>query len=56
MSAPSLASAAERPVAVTIQHVDKWFGGFQALKQIDLEVRKGEKVVICGPPGPANRR
>jgi ABC-type polar amino acid transport system ATPase subunit len=40
-----------RPIAVRIESVDKWFGGFHALKRIDLEVRKGEKIVVCGPSG-----
>ncbi|MGB5709286.1 MAG: amino acid ABC transporter ATP-binding protein [Arenicellales bacterium] len=31
--------------------VNKFFGPFQALKNIDLEVYKGEKIVICGPSG-----
>ncbi|MCH1484469.1 MAG: amino acid ABC transporter ATP-binding protein [Alphaproteobacteria bacterium] len=29
----------------------KWFGNFHALKDIDLEVAQGEKIVICGPSG-----
>ena len=31
--------------------VDKFFGDFQALKNINLEVRKGERIVVCGPSG-----
>jgi general L-amino acid transport system ATP-binding protein len=31
--------------------VSKWFGMFQALKDIDLTVARGEKVVVCGPSG-----
>src|SRR6185437_1392421 len=31
--------------------VEKWYGGFQALKGIDLQVRRGEKIVLCGPSG-----
>ena len=31
--------------------VDKWFDAFQALKGIDLSVRVGERIVICGPSG-----
>ena len=30
---------------------DKWYGDFHALKDIDLSVRRGEKIVICGPSG-----
>jgi len=41
----------ERPVAVQLSGVDKFYGAFQALSQVDLEVRKGEKIVICGPSG-----
>ncbi|WP_137045346.1 amino acid ABC transporter ATP-binding protein [Pseudolabrys sp. FHR47] len=38
-------------VAVRMEGVDKFYGGFQALSQIDLEVKRGEKIVICGPSG-----
>jgi ABC-type polar amino acid transport system ATPase subunit len=31
--------------------MSKWFGAFQALDAIDLQVQPGEKVVICGPSG-----
>lgn len=31
--------------------VNKWFGDFQVLKNIDLSVKTGERVVICGPSG-----
>jgi general L-amino acid transport system ATP-binding protein len=31
--------------------VHKWFGGFHALKGINLDVKAGEKLVICGPSG-----
>jgi general L-amino acid transport system ATP-binding protein len=31
--------------------VNKWFGAFQALKDIDLTIARGEKVVVCGPSG-----
>ncbi|MER8569653.1 amino acid ABC transporter ATP-binding protein [Mesorhizobium sp. M0924] len=31
--------------------VDKWYGPFHALKNINLTVRRGEKLVICGPSG-----
>jgi polar amino acid transport system ATP-binding protein len=38
-------------VAVRMQGVDKWYGTFQALKDIDLAVASGERIVICGPSG-----
>ena len=31
--------------------VNKWFGGFHALRDIDLEIGAGERVVVCGPSG-----
>ncbi|MBZ9683677.1 amino acid ABC transporter ATP-binding protein [Mesorhizobium sp. ESP6-5] len=31
--------------------VSKWYGQFQALKDINLTVHKGERIVICGPSG-----
>jgi ABC-type polar amino acid transport system ATPase subunit len=31
--------------------VSKWYGQFHALKDINLTVRKGERIVICGPSG-----
>ncbi len=37
--------------AVLIEAMSKWFGAFQALDAIDLQVALGEKVVICGPSG-----
>ena len=41
----------EGAVAVRMEGVDKWFGAFQALKDIDLTVASGERIVICGPSG-----
>ena len=31
--------------------VNKWFGNFHVLKDIDLSIYKGERIVICGPSG-----
>jgi general L-amino acid transport system ATP-binding protein len=39
-----------RPI-IEMRHVHKWYGAFHALTDISLEVRKGEKVVVCGPSG-----
>ena len=37
--------------AVEMIDVSKWFGDFQVLKKINLTVKTGERVVICGPSG-----
>ncbi|MFT5505922.1 MAG: general L-amino acid transport system ATP-binding protein [Gammaproteobacteria bacterium] len=37
--------------AVAMSAVNKWFDDFHVLKNIDLEVADGEKIVICGPSG-----
>ena len=36
---------------ITINKLNKWYGKFHVLKDIDLEVNKTEKIVICGPSG-----
>jgi len=36
---------------IRLEAVSKWFGNFQALKNVDLSVDLGEKVVVCGPSG-----
>ena len=36
---------------VSFEKVNKWFGQFHVLRDIDLQVRKGERIVICGPSG-----
>ena len=36
---------------IQIQNVNKWFGDFQVLKEINLEVKLKEKIVVCGPSG-----
>jgi general L-amino acid transport system ATP-binding protein len=36
---------------IEIKDLSKWFDDFQVLKNINLNVKKGEKIVICGPSG-----
>jgi polar amino acid transport system ATP-binding protein len=36
---------------ISIESVDKWFGKFQVLSDINLDVRAGERIVVCGPSG-----
>jgi general L-amino acid transport system ATP-binding protein len=38
-------------VAIEMTGVNKWFGTFHALKDIDLGIRRGDRMVICGPSG-----
>jgi len=44
-------SAASDEVVISLNKVNKWFGEFHVLKDIDLSVYKGERIVICGPSG-----
>jgi general L-amino acid transport system ATP-binding protein len=48
-SNPDLA-VSERPM-IELRQVHKWYGQFHVLKDINLSVRKGERIVICGPSG-----
>jgi general L-amino acid transport system ATP-binding protein len=36
---------------VQIRQLNKWYGNFHVLRDIDLDVAQGEKIVICGPSG-----
>ena len=36
---------------IKIDNMNKWFGDFQVLKDINLEVEKNKKIVVCGPSG-----
>ena len=38
-------------VMIEMQGVHKWYGAFHVLKEINLTVRKGERIVVCGPSG-----
>lgn len=37
--------------AISLENIDKFYGDFQALKQVNLEVKTGQRVVVCGPSG-----
>ncbi|WP_333675300.1 amino acid ABC transporter ATP-binding protein [Agrobacterium tumefaciens] len=43
--------SARQDVAVLIEAMNKWYGQFHVLRDIDLSVRVGEKIVIAGPSG-----
>jgi general L-amino acid transport system ATP-binding protein len=46
-----LASAASGQRIIEMAGVNKWYGEFHVLKDIDLNVDQGERIVICGPSG-----
>ena len=41
----------DQSTLISLDKVEKWYGSFHALKNINLSVRKGEKIVLCGPSG-----
>ena len=41
----------ELPPAIEISGLNKWFDDFHALRDIDLRVERGERIVVCGPSG-----
>jgi general L-amino acid transport system ATP-binding protein len=49
--AAQVASAASTTPIIEMAGVNKWYGEFHVLKDIDLTVRQGERIVICGPSG-----
>ncbi len=38
-------------VVIRLNNMHKWYGEFHVLKDINLEVRRGERIVVCGPSG-----
>ena len=36
---------------ITLENVNKWYGQFHVLKDINLKVKQGERIVLCGPSG-----
>ncbi len=45
------ASTADNGLMIEMADVHKWYGDFHVLRNINLEVQKGERIVICGPSG-----
>jgi general L-amino acid transport system ATP-binding protein len=50
MNEPSPAPLSEQEM-IRMEKVHKWYGTFHVLKDINLTVRKGERIVVCGPSG-----
>ena len=38
-------------VAIDITQMNKWYGTFHVLRDINMTVQRGERIVICGPSG-----
>ena len=36
---------------IEISELNKWYGDFHALKNINLDIKEGEIIVVCGPSG-----
>ena len=51
MSDVATQNAKDEALAIKMVGVSKWYGAFQVLKNVNLDVKRGEKIVICGPSG-----
>ncbi len=52
MSSAAIApSGSPSDAVVRLEAVHKWFGQFHVLRDINLSVKRGERIVICGPSG-----
>ena len=51
MAARAIKPELSTEVAIAISNMDKWYGDFHVLRDINLSVHKGERIVICGPSG-----
>ena len=51
LSAVGKPARLSNPIAVDIVKMNKWYGDFHVLRDIDLRVKGGERIVICGPSG-----
>ncbi|MCA3179241.1 MAG: amino acid ABC transporter ATP-binding protein [Burkholderiaceae bacterium] len=51
MSAVPQSPPADGRPAIEIRGLNKWYGEFHVLKDIDLTVARGERIVVCGPSG-----
>lgn len=50
-NAAAVAVRGTSDLAVQMEGVNKWYGAFHALNNVNLEVTRGERIVICGPSG-----
>jgi polar amino acid transport system ATP-binding protein len=47
---PQTAASPDDPL-IRMEKVNKWYGEYHALRNVDLSVRRGERIVLCGPSG-----
>ena len=50
-TSPAALGSTRNEIALKMIGVHKWYGSFHALKDINLEVGRGQRIVICGPSG-----
>jgi general L-amino acid transport system ATP-binding protein len=50
-AAAPVSSAVTDGAVIELQGVHKWYGDFHVLRDINMQVGRGEKVVVCGPSG-----
>jgi general L-amino acid transport system ATP-binding protein len=53
---PSKMTVSETDVAIELIGMNKWYGDFHVLRDINLKVMRGERIVIAGRPVRASRR
>jgi general L-amino acid transport system ATP-binding protein len=51
MSAQPAHDLSQAPPVIQMKGVNKWYGQFHVLTDINLDVKQGERIVICGPSG-----
>src|SRR5207249_7411851 len=51
MASTAAQELSKAPSVITLKGVNKWFGQFHVLSDINLDVKLGEKIVVCGPSG-----
>ena len=51
ITASTPVTAAGDDSIISMRDVSKWYGQFKVLQNVNLDVRKGERVVVCGPSG-----
>ncbi|MCA8879565.1 MAG: amino acid ABC transporter ATP-binding protein [Rhodobacteraceae bacterium] len=46
-----MTTATAPETSIVMQDINKWYGAYHALRNVNLNVRRGERIVICGPSG-----